>query len=794
MIRMRDREAAESGARRGEHPVRSVTPAWLRWLLPVCAMAFMAGILLGRTSAEWHWALISLAVAAGACVLSVWEPRARCAAAAALVLCLGALLGWGTWHRPLPEERVWHVSGIVAEEIRDGSRTQHRTVLRNVTLDGAPLSGGAYWTFYSAELPEGLAPGVCVEGDFSLYHPGGAENPGGFDFSEYLLERGVHVGLYGKDNLRVSRDRQSLWGAAAALRHSLTRRLCDVMGEEAGGYAAAMLLGVRSLVPSEDRDAFLRLGIAHLLSVSGFHVGVLYAAFAWLLKKARVPRLARLPAIALLLAFYCLLTGLGAPVIRATALILLREYGALRHRKAEGLHMLSAAAIINLLINPAQLLSAGFHLSYGALLGIILVRPVLYRFPKPGSLRRRFRAADWLWNGFTTALAVQAGILLPQLYWYHELPLLSVFLNVFVLALASVVLILFWALLLIMFIPAVGPAFGALCGWMTEALTGAVRGMAQADWIVLWTRQGNLLTAAGWLLLLFGLCGLIRLRKGIRGALTATALAVIALSVIPWPHHGTEYLQFSVRSADAAVVWDEDRVWVIDTGEDSTLSNWLHQRRLGVDTLVISHLHADHMMGVEVLLADRIPIWRVLLPWGAERSAVSEDCLALLDRLAQSGTEILYASRGDTFDLPSGGAAVLWPEENRVRAGQDANHYSLALRLELKGVSLLTCGDLTREYEMYSAAPADILKVAHHGSAGSTSPEYLAAVAPKLMILSGGDRTRWQNTLAKAGDIPVYATQNVGAVHITLTPGAWTVSGFRTPGLETDDTDEPLEE
>ncbi len=774
--------------------MRRLTPAWLRWLLPVCALAFMAGIAAGRFSGSWYWAALGALAAAAACGVSVREPRARCASAAALLLCLGALLGWHTWHQRLPKTGTRHVSGIVAEEIRDGSRTQHKTVLRNVIIDGVPFSGGAYWTFYSTELPEGLTPGVCVEGDFSLYYPGGADNPGGFDFSEYLLERGVTVGLYGKDNLTVSQDRRSLWGAAASLRHALTERLRAVMGEEAGGYAAAMLLGVRNLVPSEDRDSFSRLGIAHLLSVSGFHVGVLFAAVAWALKKLRVPRAVRFPLVAALLAFYCILTGLGAPVIRATALILLREYGALRHRKSEGLHLLSAAAVINLLINPAQLFSAGFHLSYGALLGIVMVRPVLYRWPRPGSLRRRYKALDWLWNGFTLSLSVQVGILLPQLYWYHELPLLSTVLNVFVLALASVVLTLFWILLLVMAIPVVGPAFGSLCGGMTGALTGAVRWMAQADWIVLWTKQGNAVTGAGWLLMMIGLCCLIRFRPRVCLALTAAGLAVIAMSVIPWPHHGTEYLQLSVRNADAAVLRDEDTVWVIDAGEDSTLSTWLHQRRLGVDTLVITHLHADHVMGVDALLRDRIPVRRVILPWGAEKPAVSEDCLAVLDRLKAGGTEVVYAARGDTFGLPSGSATVLWPEEGKVRDGLNANDASMALRLELQGVSLLTCGDLTGGYEMYCAEPADILKVAHHGSAGSTSPEFLEAVAPAAMILSGGDGTRWKNTVEKAGDIPVYATQNVGAVRITLSGGGWTVNGYRAPTLAADDDEEPLEE
>lgn len=757
--------------------------AFGRWLLPVLAVILAAGLLIGKHTANWVWAAAGLAVAGAGIAVFRKQPTRRRILITMLTLCAGVVLGTMTWHPILPEERVWHVTGVIAEEVRDGHSTQHRTVLQHVTLDGKPWRGGAYWSFYMAETPEDLQPGVRVEGDFRLYHPSGAENPGGFDFREYLLQRNIRIGLYGSTGLTIRGESNTVTGRLAALRHVLTGKLYEVMGEQAGSYAATMLLGVRSLLPTEERDAFSRLGIAHILSVSGFHVAVLYGIIAQCLHLLRLSRKVRLPILTMLLTAYCILAGLGAPVVRASILILLREYGLIRHRPSEGLHLLSCAAIITLLLMPAQVTNAGFHLSYAALLALILVRPFLAGKSKEDGFLARHRRMDRLHNMLMSSLAVQIGILLPQLYWYQELPLLSVLLNILVLALAACLLNLYWILLVLMWVPFIGPSLGRLAAWITDLMTRGVMWLGSADWITLWTKQADLITLIGWLLVGVGLCYPLCLKKWIRLALTTAGTAAIVLSVVPWPHHGTEYIQLSVGNADAAVLQDEQTVWAVDTGEDATLSTYLHQRRLSVDTLVITHLHADHVGGITELINDRIPIRRVILPASAEQLSIAPESLGIVTALEKRGIEVIHAGRGDVFTLPSGTMTVLWPEKEHVRRNQDPNDYSLAMLFELNGVRMLTTGDLTGTYEMYSAQPADLLKAAHHGSSSSTSPEYLSVVSPGAILVSGNDETRWAALIRRSGGIPVWGTQDRGAIMIRFDENKAFIDGYHEPVL-----------
>lgn len=747
----------------------------LAWVLPWAALMLAAGILLGRmaNAALPGW------IALGCALMTVILCRGwgRFMAAGLTVCALGFVLGQAAYHPALPAEGTYTVSGIVTGEIRYGDRGQVKTELHHVTLNGVKADN-AYWSFYLAEeeaLPEGLKPGVMVTMTADVYHPDGADNPDGYDFREYLLQRKMTFGVYGRDDLTCTAAPFTLDGAAAALRHRLSQGLVSAMGEDAGGYASAMLLGVTSLVPSEDREAFSRLGIAHVLSISGFHVGVLAMLIGLLFQALKLSRRLQCGFVGVILAAYCLLTGAHAPVVRAAVLFLLREYGALRHRQRSSLHLLCASMIGILLVSPCQVTGASFQLTYGAMLGLTLVTPAMQRLWKP-----RNKVLQKLWELTCATMGAQIGVLVPQLYWFGELPLLGLVLNLFVFSLTTGVMALYWLTLVLLPIPALAGAVGSLAGWVTTLLTGAVRTLGSLNCISLWTKQANMLTLIGWCLLMVAISYLAVLhgRKRLLCGITGGALMILAL--IPLPHTTTEYIQFSVGNADAALLYDQEKVVLIDTGESGyDASRYLHHRRLSVDALILTHLHTDHAGGVEALLADRIPVTTCYVPWGGDTLAVSEDMTALMQRLEATGTQIVTLSRGDVIDLPSGKITVLWPEEGRVRPAMDPNSYSMTMLAEVQGVTLMLTGDLDGAYEMYAATPADVLKAAHHGSVNSSSEAFLAAVQPQTVLISTGRKDRLERMQEKAGDSDVFSTAQHGALTIRMDAGAYTIETFK---------------
>lgn len=754
------------------HRTLRATSAHIAWLLPVGVLFFACGILLGRTLHIWLPGLGILALALIAARLSGrWL---RTLSIGMVILAAGTILGWHAYHPALPAEGRYTVQATVAEELQLREDGQVQTVLTDVTLDGQ-RARNAYWTFYVDEgeaPPEWLVPGVRLTMQAGLYHPSRLENPGGFSFQEYLLQRNIALGLYGADGA-VPAEGVTLKGRLAALRHSLSSQLQDVMGEEAGAYAAAILLGVKTFIPEDERALFRELGIAHILSISGFHVGVLGGLLSLLLLPLSLRRGLRFLLEAAAFLAYCVLTGGNAPVIRASMLMLCREYVLLRNRQHLPLHLLSATAFLQLLFNPTQLTAPSFHLTYGAMLGIVLIGPRLKRlhtFSSP--------PVQWLWKGFCTTLAAQLGVLLPQLYWFGTLPLLAILYNTLLIPLFTALMYLYWMTLLTLPVPVLRETIGTLASGATTQLLDLIRILSAGNLSALWTRQPDVLTFAGWILLLLSFSGLLPGRyRRCRRHLLLTGLLLIALLLVPLPQRDTVYLQFSVGNADAALLQDRDMTVVIDTGEDGrAIANHLHRRRQKVELLIVTHLHVDHGGGIRALLDQGIPVEVCCLPWDAEAPMIDEEVLPLLDELRQTGTEILYLCRGDVIDLPSGQLTVLWPLRDRVSTLHDANDAGLVLQAEISGVTMLLTGDLSSSYTPYIAQPADILKAPHHGSKAANTADFIASVSPQLILQSNRLESRELHMADLAGDIPLYATEEHGAITIRfLGDGEFTV-------------------
>ena len=749
------------------------------WLLPPAVLCLIAGILVGREASSSLFPLLACLLAVAAIILL--RGRLRFAACMAFCLALGAFSGQTAWHPALPAEGEYQVRGIVSDTIRRGNFGQVRVFLSDVSLNDRPLSSGAYWTFYIHDdeedtFLEGLEPGKEVSFRATLYHPSGAVNPEGYDFREELLRKGVTVGVYGNDDLVVSSPSVlSFSGSAAALRNRLTNALVDLMGEESGGYTAALILGERSMIPSEDRAAFSRLGIAHILAVSGFHTGILIALLAALFRLLRIRQSIRLVLYGIILLFYCLLCGMSQPVVRASLLLMLALGGKLLNRPRIGLHMVCVAMFVMLLWSPVQLTGISFQLTFGAVLGLVLLFPYLDSLnPFKSKLLRR------LWSAVAVVVAAELGTMPAVLFHYQKLPLLSLLVNVPATVAATGLIALDWIIILLLPIRFLCIVPAAAGSFLTSVFVQTVRTVSSVPGITLWTHSSNLWTILGSLPVWYALCLLFRPSLRTRILCIVVGIAVVCVSLVSWPHHGTEYIQFSVGNADAAVLWDNDYVCVIDTGsDDGVLSGFLRRNRLTPDAVIITHLHTDHAGGLQSMLDDEIPVRVVYLPAGAEDMAIHEDMLALMEELRTSGTEFRTLSRGDKLDFPSGGLTVLWPENEMTRSGQDANNYSLVTRLDLCGVTMLHAADIYGPYELYAAAPADLLKASHHGSSTSTSQEFLSLVDPQVILLSCGSMARHESFTGRTGGIPVFSTEVGGALTVRFSEeGSYTILPF----------------
>lgn len=745
--------------------------------MPCAALLMMAGIALGFQAPTSAMPMLCVS-AALAGLLLLGRRRTRAAGCLLLTFLLGAALGIRTANPTLPPEGDAQVTGVVAGEVDfRAEKGQVRVILRDVTLNGERIASGAYWTFYlkaDEKIPDCLTPGARISMTAEVYHPQGQRNPHGYDFRQALRQKNILIGLYGAAKLQALPDGLSLYGLAARFNHRMAQTLRDVCGEEAGQLASAVLLGMRDEVPDEEQEQFRRLGIAHILSVSGFHVGVLVALLALLMMPVKHRRLRMALTLPMLLA-YAFLTGGNAPAIRAVLLWAIVCWGRIRHKRVLMLHVLCASAMIQLLFAPAQLFSASFQMTYGVMAAICGITAQT----APNAQKKRG------WKGkilslLSVSAAAQFGVLLPELYWFGRVPLLGIAVNVLLVAGMNVLLLLDWVTLLLTPIPWLAALPGTATRAVSEGFLHLVNVLGRFA-PTLWTRQPDAWVVLGWLLVFAALLPFGKSRnrwqnRKKRLPMLAAGAVLMATILLPAPFSGTEYMQLDMGDADAAVLRQEKHVLVVDAGEyGGDLASYLRAEHLPVDLFVLTHLHSDHAGGVRELLDEGIPIRQCVMPSGALEADFDEEVLPLLARMEANGTLIETVCRGDILQWAEGKLTVLFPPEGF--SASNANDGSMALLVEAEGVKLLLTGDLSAQYGQYAAVSADVVKAAHHGSKNGTTQAFLDESAPTAVLVST-KRENAADYLRGITDADVYSTLESGAIIIRMADSCFTIEQF----------------
>ena len=564
------------------------------------------------------------------------------------------------------------------------------------------------------------------------------------------------------------------------------------------GMMEAMLIGETSQLQKIWTDNFRRTGTFHALVISGAHVAVLAGVLLFFL---RICSLGEIPALALTAGaawLYALVSGFSPPVARAAGGFTLYLIARFFFRRGRVLNLLAAVALVYLLSDPGEMGDASFQLSFlcvGALGG--LAAPLLeattapfarglreirnseadaYLEPRVAQFRVELRLvaetveawirvpAKWCGEGLglvvragifmyemaLVSLAIQIGLALPMAVYFHRISFTGLTANVIIVPLLeAAVPIGFLAIFTGWHAPA------AIAGWLLKIAART------ADWHARWEPAWRVSNPPLWLGLAFAaslILFAVGLRRG-RGGVAAGLLVAGLFSVIVWQpwtaavaSHSLELTAIDVGQGDSLLVlFPEGRSMVIDgggvlqfgrvlrrpnldTGED-VVSPYLWSRGIRrLDIVVATHAHADHSGGLGALLENFRPreLWV-----GANPPA------ELLQRAEELRIPVRRPNASAAlFDYGGARMEILSPLLGFSPA-KPGNNDSLALRISYGVHSFLLTGDLESPVEQLLVADgrplhADVLKVGHHGSKTSTTPEFLAAVSPSVAVISDG--------------------------------------------------------
>lgn len=619
----------------------------------------------------------------------------------------------------------------------------------------------------------------------------GPKNPGEMDFRQWMVDRD----LSGFLSLAEA-------GSATLMHEPATGSKLVALRTTAGRWATtslevglqneprelallyALLLGRRGQGLETAQNAFRRVGLAHILSISGAHLGILVSMLVLAFVVTDVGPWVTAWAVTLVLGFYLLVVPPQVPVIRAAIMALILVWGYAAGRRVALLDPLALACVLVLMWRPHEMYSPGFQLSFGVVAGLVCFTGPVARFlsPRPALVGMRLtsfqRITGWM-MAYVAANLVAFMISLPLvMYHFSNISPLTVVLSILTLPLVTAVLGLGYVKILIgLFLPGLGQDMAGLLWWTTYWLLGLVQWASEfrVAYFELayrpspgWTIAAlSLVTAlfsgwfykrkSMWLLCMVFVGGwLLILQMGYRTQMDywpATPGRDVAVRVNFFAvGDGNCYLlRFLPQSPEQGepytMLYDCGSRWV-DGGLDTIIPalQALGVRR--IDTLVISHADMDHFNAV-IDLSQRVKINEVMMSPQMIHAAANAHAGSapghLYSFLENREIPVKPISRG--WQQTRGGASleVLWPPaEFVVDDALNDNDLSVVMSIQAGGKRLLLSGDIQKiaMSELVSrgdALKADVTDMPHHGSyVRGNSLMWIAAVSPTMVVQSCG--------------------------------------------------------
>ena len=600
---------------------------------------------------------------------------------------------------------------------------------------------------------------------------------GDFDFPRYLAKQGVgSVMAFPRIELHGTGQGPWLDRALFTARSEIAGALARVLPEPQASLAQALTVGVRSDIPSDVVRSFRDSGAAHLLAISGLHVGM---ALVMTLALARrlVPRprwlLFALPLLAVW--GYAMLAGLPPSAQRAAVMATFYLAALYFGRQRHGLTALMLAALVLTAFDPGMLWEVSFQLSFLAMAGIVVVAPWITERIEWGAggggvldSVTRFAARAGV-AGFAATLLTWPAVA----FYFHQIALTGI--PVTVLALPILPLALVFSLLAgaigVVSEPAAwlfawgGWVALGLLAWTTQLFAALAFSNVQVGDVsrvlvaVYYAALGVVALAAARVAPLVRAAGRLPLpalprvevgRFGLAVTALAVASALVWTAALRGPDEMLEVTFADVGQGDAVVVRTPSRhTLLVDGGPTpggalDALGAALPFWDRGIDVMVLTHADIDHAGGLADIAA-RHDVGLALEPGSPSGDT---ERAAWKSALRRAGTPVSLAVAGQRIMLGETTVEVLHPPPRPLLGtGSDGNNNSLVLRVAYGEVSFLLTGDIEALAERFlldhgAGVESTVLKAGHHGSGTSTTAAFVERVAPAAAVISVGADNR----------------------------------------------------
>lgn len=646
-----------------------------------------------------------------------------------------------------------------------------------------------------------------------------ARNKGGFNERKYYYELGI-AGRFIKENddeTFIISKRDIVSTGLYRLKCHCINILDKITSAKYSGIYKGILLGDKSDIESDTRSLYKMAGISHLLAISGLHISLIGYFVYRTLRKIMGLYPSGIFTFTIIL---CYVNMIGENISAKRAIIMfgVSLLAKLIGRTYDILSALTLAFIIIIYTNPLAIFNSGMLLSFGAILGIILLHTPLMRFIKINNK---------LISSFLASEMINTIIRPISAYFYYEISMYSSVINIIIIPFMGIIVV---CGILGIIIGSVSVHLGSSVIWIGcrvlqfyDFVCRLFLKMPYATRIV--GIPGNLRLVIYFGLLIIAViilhiylnrndeiynndnecnivnCGEIDTFKVRNIKRISVCMVLILLNVILLSNNvkGVRINMLDVGQGDSICINNAGNTLLVDAGSSSekditkyTILPFLKASGIEcVDYLIMTHSDMDHINGMNDLMEykynGRNYVKNIIVP-KINETVVDKNYRNIISKAEKEKINVIYLGKGDIIQMKGLQIRCLWPEDDRKL---DKNDLSLTFYLSVSesDFRMLFTGDLGMEGEkmLIKSGISDkvnVLKTGHHGSNNSSSAEFLKVLLPEVSIISCGVNNRYghpgQDALKRLKNIAsdIYVTKDTGEIDIHVNERGFKVETF----------------
>lgn len=552
-------------------------------------------------------------------------------------------------------------------------------------------------------------------------------------------------------------------------RIKLCETLDSCLNKDASSLIKNILFGEDSL---DDKilESYRATGIAHILAVSGLHVGIVYNLILWVVRPFKLNDRFKFIMTGAFLMTYAAITAFEVSVLRACIMHICSSGAVLLNRKNDIFNSLCLSAIIILLINPLDLFSVAFQMSFLCVLAIAFFLPFIN---KKFSKKKESKLYSYIKTSLCMFLSVNIVLAPVSVYYFNSLSLVSPIANFIIVPLSGVVisLCIFALLLRPIFLPFSAFMFKAL-NIILDFMIKIPEGLSKLSFANVFVPSPRLYLLLFYYLVVLLVFGYINLKTK-KGLLLFSALSLsvsLLLFFNVYTYYNDAIYFLDVGQGDCIVIKNEGEVIMVDTGKENALTSavlpFLYESGINrIEKLILTHTDFDHAGGAYELLG-RIKIEEIIL---------NNDGSETYEKIKTKANELrIKLSGAKAGDELCNGVYVLSPSKDY----DNTNDSSIVLNVNMKGKEILLLGDAAEKalrdvFEGYEIK-ADVIKCSHHGSYTKAAEELYKEVEAEYAVISVGENNSYglpdytvMRALKEAGS-RIYRTDQNGCVRLRV--------------------------